>query len=124
MATLPHQRKRAAQAHPETYDVTLRMVLADTDLDPAAIEELAVQMNEAIDIHTGDQVAGVDVSGTYSPPAIEIGMDVVARSMGELHAQLAEVLFVIERECPVTIMVGDTHIERADVENDRELVCA
>lgn len=115
------KRSSAPRAHAETYDVTLRMVFQDTSLQGHQFEDLAVQMDEALDAHTGDHIAGVDVSGSFSPPVIEIGLDIVASSMAELHAHLSDVLGVIERQCPVTIVV-DTHVERAG--EQRELVCA
>lgn len=112
----------ASKAPPETFDVTLRMVLEDP-IDRAALEDLAVAINEVIDTHTGDEVGGASVSGGFAPPAIEVGLDIVARSMSELHEILASILAVIERECPVTVVMGDTHVERAE-DGKRDLVCA
>jgi hypothetical protein len=119
MATLPHPR--AGQAHPATYDVTLSMVLED-QLDEEALVDLAVQMNEAIDEHTGDEIAGVEVSGVFSPPAVIIGLDVIASSLAELHGLVASVVSVVERECPIKLVSSDQHVERA--EDPSALACA
>ncbi|HEV7494083.1 hypothetical protein [Baekduia sp.] len=121
MASLPHQRARGDQAHPETFDVALRMVLED-HLDEDTLVELAMQMNDAIDNHTGDEIAGVDVSGVLSPPTVVIGLDVVAASLTELHAVIAAVVSVIERECPISVVSSDQHVQRADPEP--ALACA
>jgi hypothetical protein len=120
MATADTQR-RATEAHPQTFDVTLRMAFEDTDLQPSTLEDLAVAVSEALDEHTGDEIVGVSVAGVFGPPALELGLDIMASSMSELQGVLSAVFAVIERECPLRFLAGDTHVERAE-DDERELV--
>lgn len=95
--------------------------MIEDEIDADALQDLSVSVQETVDASAIDAIHGCATGGSFSPPVIELDVDILAGSQAELYEVVARIMATIEQHCPIRFVAGDTHIERAD---SRELVPA
>jgi hypothetical protein len=120
MATLPRKHAGAPKTPLSTFSVSIALVI-ETEIGVDELQDLSVAVQEAVDALPSDAIIGCATSGTFAPAVIDLDVDILAVSQAALYEQITSIMVVLEKQCSLKFVAGDTHIERAD---DRELVPA
>lgn len=122
MATMEKPQEERRSAIPRAYDVMLQ-IRVENECGQQQLEELSLDVLEAIEEHAAQIVVAPVVSGSFASRAIDLNFTVCASTPSQLHRHLADVVTVLEDRTPMTIL-SVSHATPASEDDERELVPA
>jgi hypothetical protein len=110
----------------KTWTAELRFEIGPCALE--VIEQLGIDVLEALDEHGPDAVVGAAASVRHEPPAVDVEIEIRADTPAELHRRLAEVLEALQNHADLEPLWDGRYAEHAasdrDVADDRDAVPA
>lgn len=121
MATTEDTRANGATAGAREFRVLMRMLLVAGATSEEELEQLSIDVLEAIEADPATQPLGIATACEFNPAAIIIDFDVEAESLSEVHGQIGLVITAVEQRMPIEIIDGWSDTATP---SDRELVAA
>lgn len=120
MATLPSKQPGAPETPLSTFSVSISLQF-DQPMDASDLEDLSVAIQETVERYSDEAIQGCGTGGTFSPPTVDLDIDILAASQAGLYEHILGVMRMLEERCSLKFVAVNQHIERVD---DRELVLA
>jgi len=92
-------------------NVNLRLEL-EHDCDRKTLEELSIEVLEAVERHAADIALGPVSGAHFDPPVIELDFTVIAASRSEVQQIAARVMQIIEQHTSIACVVGTSVAQR------------
>ena len=111
MATLPSKRSGAPETPLSTFSVSISLQF-DQPMDAAEVEDLSVAIQETVDRYSDQAIQGCGTSGTFSPPTVDLDVDIVAASQAGLYEHILGLMRMLEEHCSIRFVAVNQHVER------------